>query len=106
MNWAVWMYLAVAVPYTLFVVLYATRSRWWVSNIGRSLLLSKGVIALLSIHVVVSLAFPSYPGQEAVRLLVVGGAIVAGWWQLALLVKEQQRARRRKRNHTPKGFRV
>lgn len=89
---AVWLYLAVAIPYTLFVVLYAFVSRPR-DPLGHSLLLSKSVIAVLSWHVVVSLAWPGYPGQDVVRAFVVGCAIVAGWWQLYLLLSDQRNAR-------------
>lgn len=93
MNAIFWLYVLVAVPYTLFVVLYATRSPWYRTAIGRSLLLSKIVIATLSIHAVLSVIFGDYPLKEAVRMFVVGAAIVAGWSQLILLVIEQYRAR-------------
>lgn len=91
---AFWLYLSVAIPYSLFVILYATRSPWYKTGMGRSLLLSKTVIAVLSIHAVLSLLFPHYPGQDSVRGFVVGGAIIAGWSQLVLLFIEQERARR------------
>lgn len=88
------LYLAVAVPYSLFVILYATRSPWYRTGIGRSLLLSKAVIAVLSVNAVLGLAFGPYPGQGVVRAFVVGGAIIAGWSQLTLLILEQRNARR------------
>lgn len=94
MGAALVLYLAVAVPYSLFVILYATRSPWYRTGLGRSLLLSKMVIAVLALNAVLALAFGDYPGREAVRVFVVGGAIVAGWSQLVLLIKEQRRARR------------
>lgn len=93
MPTAIW-YLLVAVPYTLFVVLYATRSPWYQTALGRSLLLSKTVIATLSIHAVLALWLGPYPGQFILRVFIVGAAIVAGWWQLTLLVLEQNKARR------------
>jgi hypothetical protein len=88
------LYAAVAVPYTLFVVLYGTRSPWWRAGIGRSLLLAHAVTALLAWNAVLALGWPDYPGRGAVRVLIVCGALVAGWTQLALLVIEQRRARR------------
>lgn len=89
-----WLYLAVAIPYTLFVVLYAAVSRPH-DALGRSLLLSKCVIAVLAWNAVLSLANPGgYPGQTLVRILVTGGALVAGWWQLSLLLIDQRNARR------------
>lgn len=88
------LYLAVAVPYTAFVVLYSTRSPWYATGLGRSLLLSKTVIAALAINAVLSLWLGEYPGKEIVRVFIVGGAIVAGWSQLILLIIEQHRARR------------
>lgn len=88
---AVGLYLAVAVPYTLFVLLYASRSQWYATPLGRSLLLSKTVLALLSWNAVFSLAFGGYPGQGLVRVLIVGGAIIAGWSQLILLIAEQSK---------------
>lgn len=90
-----WLYLLVAIPYSLFVVLYSTRSPWYATAMGRSLLLSKTVIALLSIHVCLILAFGDYPGSAVVRALVVGGAILAGWTQLFLLIREQRAPRPR-----------
>lgn len=93
---AVFLYLAVAVPYTLFVVLYAAISRPR-DAMGYSLLLSKTVIATLAWNAVLALWLVDYPGQEIVRVFVVGGAIIAGWSQLVLLIIEQRRARRCRR---------
>lgn len=90
---AVLLYLLVAVPYTLFVILYAFVSRPK-SAIGRSLLLSKLVIALLAWNAILALWFGEYFLREAVRWLIVGGAIIAGWSQLVLLIMEQRKARR------------
>lgn len=88
------LYMAVAVPYTAFVLLYGFRSPWWATGMGRSLLLSKAVIAALAINAVLALYFGEYPGRDLVRAFVVGGAIIAGWSQLILLVLEQRRDRR------------
>lgn len=93
MSLVIGLYLLVAVPYSLFVILYATRSPWYRTAMGRSLLLSKAVIAALSVHAVLSLWFGDYPGRDMVRVFVVGGAITAGWTQLTLLIIEQRRAR-------------
>jgi hypothetical protein len=90
----IWLYLLVLIPYGLFVLLYAFRSPWYRSWLGRSLLLSKLVIALLALNAVLVLAFEDYPGRDFVRAFVVGGAIVAGWSQLFLLIREQRAARR------------
>jgi hypothetical protein len=87
-----WLYLAVAVPYTAFLILYAVVSRPKTA-IGRSLLLSKAVIVALAWNAVLSLALGDYPGRDLVRVFAVGGAIVAGWWQLTLLLIEQRRDR-------------
>lgn len=89
-----WLYLLVAIPYTAFVLLYATRSKWWVSPLGRSLLLSKSVIALLASNAVLGLALGNYPGRDVVRGVIVGSAIVAGWYQLSALIRIQQEERR------------
>jgi hypothetical protein len=94
-------YLLVLIPYTAFVILYAFRSPWWETGMGRSLLLSKTVIAALSWNAVLALWLGEYPGRGAVRVFVVGGAIVAGWSQLYLLLKEQHAARHRR--HTSPG---
>ena len=93
MSVVFWLYLAVAIPYSLFVILYASRSPWYRSGLGRSLLLSKAVIAALAWHAVLVLFMEDYPGEMFVRALVVGGAIIAGWSQLILLAIEQKRAR-------------
>lgn len=93
MTGVVVLYLAVAVPYTLFVVLYAAVSRPR-SAIGRSLLLSKAVVAALAWNAVLALFFGEYAGREFVRTFIVGGALIAGWAQLGLLIREQRRARR------------
>lgn len=93
------LYLAVAAPYTLFVILYATRSPWYRSVLGRSLLLSKAVIAALAWNAVLAFAFGDYPGRDAVRVFVVGGALLAGWTQLWLLIHEQRAARRERRSN-------
>ena len=94
------LYLAVAVPYSAFVVLYAARSRPR-DALGYSLLLSKTVIALLAWNAVLALWLGDYPGREVVRAVIVGGALVAGWSQLFLLIREQRRARR---CHTEKSL--
>jgi hypothetical protein len=99
---AIW-YLLVLIPYTAFVVLYATRSPWWETGMGRSLLLSKTVIAALSWNAVLALWLGEYPGRDIVRGLIVGAAIVAGWSQLYLLVREQHAARHLARCHTSPG---
>lgn len=91
---AVWLYLAVAVPYTAFVVLYLTRSPWFRTALGRSLLLSKAVIAALAWNAIFALAFGDYPGREVLRVFIVGGALIAGWSQLYLLIREQRAQRR------------
>lgn len=93
MTGVVLLYLAVAMPYTAFVILYAAISRPR-SGIGRSLLLSKAVIAALSWNAILALLFGEYPGREIVRTFIVGGALVAGWAQLALLIREQRASRR------------
>lgn len=85
------LYLLVLVPYTLFVVLYATRSPWYRSAMGRSLLLSKSVIAALAWNAVLALWLGDYTGRGVIRVFIVGGAIVAGWAQLILLVIEQRK---------------
>lgn len=90
------LYLAVAVPYTLFAILYAAISRPR-DALGHSLLLSKTVIAVLAWNAVLALWLGEYPGRTAVRVFVVGGALVAGWTQLYLLIQEQRRARRCKK---------
>lgn len=87
------LYCAIAIPYTLFVILYAVVSRPR-DAIGRSLLLSMFVVALLAWNAVLALWLGDYAGRMVVRVLVIGGALVAGWSQLALLVREQRAARR------------
>lgn len=94
-NWAFWLYLSAWVPYTLFVALYAFRSPWYRSALGRSLLLSKTVIAVLLTHALLIVVLGAdYPGREYVRGFLVGGVIVAGWVQLLTLVRLQRQARR------------
>lgn len=90
-----WLYLAVALPYSLFVILYMARSKWYATAMGRSLLLSKSVIAALAVNACLAFAWPDYPGQDVVRVFIVGGALVAGWSQLTLLILEQRRDRQR-----------
>lgn len=94
-----WLYLAVGIPYTLFVILYATRSPWYRTGMGRSLLLSKSVIAALVWNALLGMLFGEFPGRPALRVFIIGGAIVAGWTQLFLLLKEQRAARRCPRDH-------
>lgn len=93
------LYLAVAIPYTLFVLLYGFRSRPG-SAIGRSLLLSKLVIAALAWNAILAVQFGEYPGREFVRTFIVGGALIAGWTQLALLIREQRASRSDQVTHT------
>lgn len=92
--WEFWLYLAAWVPYTAFVLLYAFRSPWYVEPIGRSLLLSKGVIAALLSHLLALYIWPDYYGHDVVRVVIVGGAICAGWYQAITLFRLQQDDRR------------
>lgn len=90
-----WLYLAAWIPYAGFVVLYATRSPWYRTGLGRSLLLSKTVVAVLLTHALLIVIFGRrYPGVEYVHGFLVGGVIVAGWYQLAYLTRLQRQARR------------
>ena len=93
-RWEFWLYLAAWAPYTAFVLLYGFRSPWYRSALGRSLLLSKTVIAVLLTHVLLLVIFGDYPGRGAVRAFMVGAVIVAGWYQLTTLVRLQRQARR------------
>lgn len=90
-----WLYLAGWIPYTAFVLLYGFRSPWWVSVLGRSLLLSKCVIWLLLTHALLIVSMgPGYPGAGTIRAVLIGGVITAGWAQLSMLLREQTRDRK------------
>lgn len=89
-----WLLFAAWLPYTLFVLLYTTRSPWYASALGRSLVLSKLVIAVLLSSSLLTQVFGDYPGRLAVRVFLFAGAITAGWYQLIVLVRLQRQARR------------
>ena len=89
-----WLYLAAWLPYVTFVFRYAFFSPWYATPLGRSLLLSKGVIALLLTHALLIVALGRrYPGASAVQAVIVGGVIAAGWFQLITLLRLQRQAR-------------
>lgn len=91
MPWFFWPLLTAWGVYLVFVVLYATRSPWRQTPIGRSWLLSKTVIVALLTNAIVSVAVGHYPGRFVVWGVLFSVLTVAGAWQVRVLVKLQNR---------------
>jgi len=92
MPLAFWLVLA-WIPYTAFVLLYGLGFPWWSTALGRSLLLSKGVIWLLLTHFLLRAWVGGYPGEGATVPLLVAGVIGAGWTQLWFLARTWRKYR-------------
>lgn len=90
---ALWLILA-WIPYTAFVLLYGFGFPWWVTPLGRSLLLSKTAIWLLLTHFLLRAWVGQYPGDEAMVPLLVAGVTIAGWTQLWFLSRTWAQVRR------------
>lgn len=85
-----WMCLAAFLPYLLFVIAYMTRSPWYASPVGRSLMLSKVVIVALLGHPLALFLCGPYQGAEGVWVVLFGLTCVAGTTQLLTLLRLQR----------------
>lgn len=93
-NWAWWAYLFVWVPFALSAVLYATRSPWRRSPMGRALMTLLGSLTAVLSFVMVVLAVPVDPRIiDTLRGLTLGSVGIAGWLLLRQMLTEQKRAR-------------
>lgn len=84
---------ACILPSAVFVSLYAARSRWWVTDIGRiimGLCLSLAYMTGLSLA---RFALGDFPGEDVFR--IVGyAAINIGLWHMVLTLARIQKATR------------
>jgi hypothetical protein len=87
--WWVWTPCIAALSfYALFVLSYATRSPWYSSTVGRSLMLSKTSIVLLLSHLLIALVRP-YEARFITWSVLFTLLATAGAWQLAMLLRLQ-----------------
>jgi len=83
-----------APPANLFPLLYALRSAWWTSTVGRALMvLGVGLAALVDLSLLFAWLGPDYPGRNVLRVGVYSLVVVGLWAVLGSLVQAQARAR-------------
>lgn len=92
-DWRFWLLTAAFIPYATFAVTYGLRAPWYRSQVGRSLLLSKAVIAATLLSAIVGRMFPHYTFRWGLFALLIGLAVVAGWYQLITLLQILHRHR-------------
>lgn len=92
--WQFWLLVLTLVPWLLFVVLYAIRSPWYRTPVGRALMLSKVVIVAVLLNGIVGRVWPHHHEvRAAVYAVLIGGSFLAGCYQLLNLLHEQRRDR-------------
>lgn len=82
---AIGLVIGMAVPATLFAVIYMFTSPWWTTVIGRAMLISTTALALL---VDISLLYYWRGGDvpEPLTLTVYAWIFLGAWWKLGALV--------------------
>lgn len=89
-NWTV----VLALPPLLgYVIFYSTRSPWWKTPIGISMLVQKVLLTLLVIVIVIGLYWPDMPGREVIRLVIFVACVVAFWWDFIQALRIQYQVR-------------
>lgn len=73
-----------------FVVLYHLHAPWWRSDVGKNYMAFAGSLALLSGHIIISIAFPDYPGRRGVLLAGLTAIAVLMVWRLFILRAAQK----------------
>lgn len=79
-----------ALPAILFVILFAARSSWRSTEMGRHLMAFMGVCAAVLLLAVARRLFGRYPGYEWVGVGCYGAIAVIMWWRLLMLVRAQR----------------
>lgn len=99
-NLTFWIYLIVWLPFALFVVLYATRSPWQSTPVGRAVMsLAVSITAVLT-FVLIVIVFPIPDGaKQVLRAVVLGGVAIAGWLMVRQLLTQQNAGRRQVDGH-------
>lgn len=82
--------LASVIPVTLFIILYATRSPWRTSEVGRTLMTQKIAFLLVFLFIATSLLFPDYFGRDWVREAVYLLLLFTFCWEVSNLYKTQR----------------
>jgi hypothetical protein len=104
LDWEVRLVYAAAVPQTLFVLGYGTRSRWWASLIGRALFTKALALAmLLDLSVFADIFGYDYPHREQITLVILILIFAGSAMQLLAWIKQRRRARRGGVDHFQHG---
>lgn len=75
-----------AVAYPL---IYAARTSWWRSWVGRALLLKAvGIAILLTVSVLYQAFGPHYPGRDVLRITGMALVSVGLWYALLAMLRE------------------
>lgn len=92
-SWVWWAYVFVWAPFATAAALYAFRSPWRVTAVGRSLMTLLASLTAVLTFVLVILAVPLDESISSVlRGVTLGGVGVAGWMFLReLIVLQRQR---------------
>lgn len=91
-----------ALPALLFPIIYALTARWYISPLGRSLMMSGATKLLIISLVVLSVLMDAeYPGREYVRPVIWGLIATMLWTQLISYIVTVRRVRRQRQeeNH-------
>lgn len=84
---------AAAAPALLFVIIYAARSPWRSTEMGRHLMAFMGVCAAVLLLAVARRAFGQYPGYRWVGIGCYAAVAAIMWWRLLMLVRAQRAQR-------------
>lgn len=87
--------ICVAALTTIFTALYVSRSRWWISRIGKVYATKSIVLAAVLLQAVVAVWWPfQYPFRDQVRFVVYVLGAVAYVPMIVTLLDEQRRNRK------------
>lgn len=96
-----------ALPAVAFPIVYWSTSKWYRSNLGRSLMLNGVSIALImSLVLFTVLHGPDYPGRAVIRVGVYGLIATMLWVQLITYlgaVRKVRREQKKKENDVSQG---
>lgn len=104
-SWVLYAYAFTWAPFALSTVLYATRSPWRVTAVGRALMTLLGAMTAVLTFVLVAIIFElPFWAINILRGLTLGGVGISGWMFLRELLVLQRSARTvkpcPKRRHT------
>lgn len=95
---------AYLVPLILFITLYAMRSPWTSTELGKALMYQKSSFLLVVCVVIASIAFPGYFGRDWVRIVIFGGVSISLWVDVINLLHYQDFARANRRDRLRSKF--